>query len=186
MAKIIGNAIPNMPWEDKPEGYRDPVSRYSGNPVIGRNGNARSNSVFNSAVVPYKDGFAGVFRCDSRSISMDLFAGFSPDGIHWTIDDDCLVMTGADDEVLRKEYRYDARIIPLEGVRMAPRRKETPCYDPFILYSGVQRLYRHLVCGIVCPVVPGGTKTSQSRGMVSGQGTAVYLQSLPLHLSGKA
>ena len=115
MATIIGNAIPNIPWEEKPGGCREPVWRYSGNPVIGRDGNKRSNSVFNSAVVPFRDGFAGVFRCDSRSISMDLFAGFSEDGIHWKINDDCLVMTGAEEEVLWKEYRYDARITPLEG-----------------------------------------------------------------------
>ena len=115
MAKIIGSAIPNLPWEDKPVGYTDPVWRYSGNPIIGRNGNKRSNSVFNSAVVPYKDGFAGVFRCDSRSISMDLFAGHSDDGLCWKIEDDSLNLVGADPEIGRYEYRYDARIIPLEG-----------------------------------------------------------------------
>jgi len=115
MTRIIGKAIPHLPWEEKPAGCTEPVWRYSGNPIIGRNGNRRSNSVFNSAVVPFEDGFAGVFRCDSRSISMDLFAGFSPDGIHWKIQDDCLEMTDADAEVLRKEYRYDARITPLDG-----------------------------------------------------------------------
>ena len=115
MAKIIGRAIPNLPWEEKPAGCREAVWRYSGNPIIGRDGNRRSNSVFNSAVVPFRDGFAGVFRCDSRSISMDLFSGFSEDGIHWKIDDDCLRMTDADPEVLAKEYRYDARITPMDG-----------------------------------------------------------------------
>lgn len=45
----------------------------------------RANSVFNSAAVPFGDGFAGVFRCDSKSVSMDIFAGFSRDGIHWEI-----------------------------------------------------------------------------------------------------
>ena len=77
MAKIIGSSLPNIPWEDRPAGDSNPVWRFSGNPIIGRNGNKRSNSVFNSAVVPFKDGFAGVFRCDSRSISMDLSAGRS-------------------------------------------------------------------------------------------------------------
>jgi len=115
MAKIIGNPIPNMPWEAKPEGCTEPIWRYSGNPIIGRNGNSRSNSVFNSAVVPYQDGFAGVFRCDSRSISMDLFPGFSKDGLHWKIDDETVHMTGAEPEILAREYRYDARITPLEG-----------------------------------------------------------------------
>lgn len=26
-------------------------------------------------VVPFEDGFAGVFRCDSRFVSMDIFSG---------------------------------------------------------------------------------------------------------------
>lgn len=59
MSKIIGKSLPNIPWQDKPEGYTMPVWRYSENPIIGRNGNKVSNSVFNSAVVPFEDGFAG-------------------------------------------------------------------------------------------------------------------------------
>ncbi len=115
MARIIGPALANLPWEDRPAGSTEPIWRYHGNPIIGRNGNKRSNSVFNSAVVPFGDGFAGVFRCDSRSISMDLFAGRSHDGVHWEIDDEPILFQGADSEIARKEYRYDARITPLEG-----------------------------------------------------------------------
>lgn len=115
MAKIIGPALANMPWEDKPAGEKEPIWRYSGNPIIGRHGNQRSNSVFNSAVVPFRGGFAGVFRCDSRSISMDLFAGRSKDGIHWEIDDEPIHFIGADSEIAVNEYRYDARITPMEG-----------------------------------------------------------------------
>lgn len=115
MTKIIGKALPNIPWEDKPAGETMPMWRFSGNPIIGRHGNKRANSVFNSAVVPFEDGFAGVFRCDSRSISMDLFAGRSKDGYHWEIEDEPLRMEGAEEEILHKEYRYDARITPLDG-----------------------------------------------------------------------
>ncbi len=113
MAKIIGEALPNIPWQEK---YTDaPLWRYKQNPIIGRNGNKRSNSVFNSAAVPFKNSFAGVFRCDSRSISMDLFAGFSDDGINWKINDDPINFTGADEEILKREYRYDARVCFLDG-----------------------------------------------------------------------
>lgn len=115
MAKIIGQPLPNIPWEDKPAGTIAPLWRFSQNPIIGRNGNKRSNSVFNSAVVPYKDGFAGVFRCDSRSISMDIFAGFSKDGLHWEIEDEPITLSGAEDEVLRYEFRYDPRVCYMEG-----------------------------------------------------------------------
>lgn len=45
MSKIIGKSLPNIPWQDKPEGYTMPVWRYSENPIIGRNGNKVSNSV---------------------------------------------------------------------------------------------------------------------------------------------
>ena len=110
MAKIIGKELKNIPWQDKPENCKEHIWRYSANPIISRFGNARSNSVFNSAVVPFKDGFAGVFRCDSRSISMDLFAGRSKDGISWQIDDMPIDFKAKDSEIANKEYRYDARI----------------------------------------------------------------------------
>ena len=44
-------------------------------PVIGRYHIPSSNSIFNSAVVPVGDGFAGVFRCDNKSVQMNIFAG---------------------------------------------------------------------------------------------------------------
>ena len=87
MSKIVGKPLANIPWQEKPEGCKDPVWRYTNNPIIGRDGNKVSNSVFNSAVVPFEDGFAGVFRCDSKSISMDIFVGRSRDGMHWTIEE---------------------------------------------------------------------------------------------------
>ena len=48
-----------MPWEDRPSGCTDVMWRYSQNPVIGRYHIPSSNSIFNSAVVPFKEGFAG-------------------------------------------------------------------------------------------------------------------------------
>lgn len=114
MAKIIGNELKNIPWQDRPQGDPMPVWRYTENPIIGRHANKRSNSVFNSAVVPFGDGFAGVFRCDSRSVQMDIFVGFSKDGIHWDISDDPIVFEG-DEEVTKKEYRYDPRMCCLDG-----------------------------------------------------------------------
>ena len=77
--------IAAMPWEDRPEGCTDVMWRYSKNPVIGRYHIPTSNSIFNSAVVPFKDGYAGVFRCDNKAVQMNIFAGFSKDGINWEI-----------------------------------------------------------------------------------------------------
>ena len=76
MAKIIGNALPNIPWQDPPAESRLPLWRYDANPIIGRDGNKRSNSVFNSAVVPFKDGFAGVFRCDNKAVQNEYLHRF--------------------------------------------------------------------------------------------------------------
>lgn len=115
MAKIIGQSLPNIPWEDKPAGCKEPVWRYSGNPIIERHQNFRINSIFNSAVVPYKDGFAGVFRCDDKAVRMNLFAGFSKDGVHWQIEEDPITLVGDDPEVTRFEYRYDPRVCYLDG-----------------------------------------------------------------------
>ena len=114
MAKIIGRpALPNMPWQDKPAGYTKPVWRYTENPIIPRDAIPTSNSVFNSAVVVYEDGYAGVFRCDNRGVEMDIFAGFSKDGIHWDINHEPIVFEG-DKDVTRKEYRYDPRVCFIE------------------------------------------------------------------------
>ena len=65
--KIVGEALPSMPWEDRPEGCNDVVWRCSANPIIPRDLLPTSNSIFNSAVVPFKDGYAGVFRCDDTN-----------------------------------------------------------------------------------------------------------------------
>ncbi|MBQ8382958.1 MAG: glycoside hydrolase family 130 protein [Clostridia bacterium] len=113
MSKIIGNSLPGIPWQDKPAGCREPVWRYSENPIIGRHHFFKANSIFNSAVVPFKDGFAGVFRCDDKAVRMNLFVGFSKDGIHWDISDTPIEMEG-EAVVTRFEYRYDPRVCFIE------------------------------------------------------------------------
>lgn len=112
--RIAGMSLPNMPWQDKPEGWGEPIWRYSGNPIIGRHDIPSSNSIFNSAVVPFGDSYAGVFRCDSRSVSMDIFPGFSKDGIHWEINHEPIRFVGEDEEILKREYRYDPRVCRIE------------------------------------------------------------------------
>lgn len=113
MSTIIGEALPNIPWQEKPEGTNSPVWRYSANPIIPRNAIPNSNSVFNSAVIPFEGGFAGVFRCDSRSVSMDIFAGFSEDGVTWNINHEPIVFEG-DEEITKREYRYDPRVCKID------------------------------------------------------------------------
>lgn len=115
MNKIVnGVSLPNMPWQDRPEGCTDTVWRYSQNPIIPRDAIPSSNSIFNSAVVPFKDGYAGVFRCDDKSRYMDIHRGFSKDGIHWDIDDNVIEFQCDDGEVLVSNHRYDPRVCFIE------------------------------------------------------------------------
>jgi beta-1,4-mannooligosaccharide/beta-1,4-mannosyl-N-acetylglucosamine phosphorylase len=118
MANILLNAkaLPNIPWEKRPAGLRDSevLWRYSGNPVIPRNLTSHSNSIFNSAVVPYKDGFAGVFRCDDTARHMDIHAGKSRDGYAWTIADKPIAFKKTDAALPDSEYKYDPRVVFIE------------------------------------------------------------------------
>jgi len=111
---VIGDPLTNIPWEDKPQDCRDVVWRYSRNPIIPRDLIPSSNSIFNSAAVPFQGGFAGVFRCDNRCRRMELHVGFSDNGIDWRIDDNVIEFECDDPEIGRFEYGYDPRVVWIE------------------------------------------------------------------------
>ena len=114
MAKVIGGvSLPNMPWEEKPEGHTDVVWRYSKNPIITRKDAFEANSVFNSAVVPYGDEYRGVFRIDGYDMLPLLRAGKSKDGIKWEIEKEALEWTDRDPSI-GYEYGYDPRVVKIE------------------------------------------------------------------------
>lgn len=113
--KIQGRPLPGMPWEDRPAGCNDPIWRYSKNPVIPRDLLPDSNSIFNSAIVPFRDGYAGVFRCDDKNRRMTLHAGFSKDGLKWDINPETIRFEGADPEIGEWVYGYDPRVAEIEG-----------------------------------------------------------------------
>lgn len=111
--KIAGPALPDMPWEERPAGSHDVVWRYSANPIIPRDLLSTSNSIFNSAVVPFRQGkynYAGVFRCDDTNRRMRIHVGFSVDGLKWEIDEEDMKLQGADPEVGEWVYGYDPRV----------------------------------------------------------------------------
>ena len=111
--KIMGPALPDMPWEERPAGSKEVMWRYSANPIIGRDALSTSNSVFNSAVVPFKKGkynYAGVFRCDDTNRRMRIHAGFSVDGIDWDIREEDFNLVGGDAEISEWVYGYDPRV----------------------------------------------------------------------------
>jgi beta-1,4-mannooligosaccharide/beta-1,4-mannosyl-N-acetylglucosamine phosphorylase len=111
---IKGSALSHMPWEERPAGCKDVVWRYTQNPVIPRNIIPTSNSVFNSAVVPFRDGFAGVFRCDDTNRRMRLHAGFSKDAINWEIKETKITFQCNDQETGKWVYGYDPRVCFIE------------------------------------------------------------------------
>ena len=115
MAKIIGNALPNIPWEPRPAGCSDVVWRYSANPIVQRDAIPCSNSIFNSAVVPFEGEFAGVFRCDDKRREMRIHSAHSKDAIHWDIDPEPFVLLNPlANEVGPFVYGYDPRCCKID------------------------------------------------------------------------
>ena len=104
MAKIIGQSLPNIPWQDRPAGSSEPIWRYTENPVITRAAVKDANSIFNAAVIPFRGGFAGVFRVDDVTRSQFLVLGKSDDGIHWQLEDKTLYPG------------YDPRVCEIDGL----------------------------------------------------------------------
>ena len=113
-AKIIGQSLPNIPWEDKPAGCKDVLWRYSKNPIIPRDLLPTSNSIFNSAVVPFEGGFVGVFRCDDTRRKMQLHAGRSRDGLSWQIEPERIHFECDDPEIGAWNEGYDPRVCWIE------------------------------------------------------------------------
>jgi beta-1,4-mannooligosaccharide/beta-1,4-mannosyl-N-acetylglucosamine phosphorylase len=109
-----GSPLSNIPWEDRPRDARGPMWRYSKNPVIPKDIIPTSNSIFNSAVVPFQGGFAGVFRCDDTMRNMQIHAGRSKDGYSWGIDHEKIRFEADDPEVLLSDYKYDPRVVWIE------------------------------------------------------------------------
>jgi beta-1,4-mannooligosaccharide/beta-1,4-mannosyl-N-acetylglucosamine phosphorylase len=111
---ILGPALPNIPWEEKPKDCNDVVWRSSRNPIIPRDLIPRSNSIFNSAVVPFEGEFAGVFRVDNKKREMQIHSGKSKDGIYWEIDEEPIQFLCAIDEYTHFEHHYDPRVCWIE------------------------------------------------------------------------
>ena len=110
----VALGTPRIPWEPRPAGSQEVVWRYSGNPIIRRDQIPTSNSIFNSAVVPFKGKFAGGFRCDDKARHQDLHRGFSMDGVSWDLDPAVIDWRCDDPELARASYRYDPRVVWVE------------------------------------------------------------------------
>jgi beta-1,4-mannooligosaccharide/beta-1,4-mannosyl-N-acetylglucosamine phosphorylase len=102
-----------IPWEDRPAGCHSVLWRFSGNPVIARHYTNGVHGVYNSAVVPYRDHFAGIFRYENRTRFPRLHHGTSRDGIHWKIDSDPIHFTNWEEDP--SEYAYDPRVCSIDN-----------------------------------------------------------------------
>ena len=111
---IIGDPLPNMPWEDKPKGCADIVWRYSGNPILDWNPIPKAARIFNSAVLPNNGEFAGVFRADQKNGRATLFSGKSKDAIKWQIGPDPIEWVDENGKPNPTSYAYDPRLVKLD------------------------------------------------------------------------
>ena len=111
---MIVENLPNIPWQDRPEGCSSIVWRYDHNPIIERDLIPRANSIFNSAVVAYNSEFAGVFRVDDTSRSMRLHSGSSKDGFTFEIDEEPIQFVCEEPEISEFVEGYDPRVCRLE------------------------------------------------------------------------
>ncbi len=113
--QIAGQPMPDMPWQERPEGCRNVMWRYDRNPIIPRDLLPDSNSIFNSAVVPFEGRYAGVFRCDDTNRRMTLHVGFSDNGIDWQIEPEPLRFQCEDSEIGEWVYGYDPRVVKIDN-----------------------------------------------------------------------
>jgi beta-1,4-mannooligosaccharide/beta-1,4-mannosyl-N-acetylglucosamine phosphorylase len=112
--RLIGAALDHLPWEERPAGSAEVIWRSARNPILTRTAVPDANSIFNSAVVPFNGAFAGVFRCDNTARAMQLHAGFSADGLSWSIEPQRIRWVCDDEEIGRFDYGYDPRVCWLE------------------------------------------------------------------------
>ena len=77
--KMFCDALPNIPWQEKPADVTAPVWRYNANPIIDRNPVEGVARIFNSAVVPYEGKFIGVFRGEQVDGIPYIYLGRSED-----------------------------------------------------------------------------------------------------------
>lgn len=162
--KILNEkSIPNLPWQDRPADCQDVIWRYKANPIIKRNILPTSNSVFNSAVVPFEGGFAGVFRVDDKERNMQLHAGFSKDGINWDIQPERIQFETDIPEMAEFQYGYDPGYASSRIATTSPGATHTAGIQPLVwatpLTSRPSTSWRMHTCpstGTAC-CSPGGS-----------------------------
>jgi beta-1,4-mannooligosaccharide/beta-1,4-mannosyl-N-acetylglucosamine phosphorylase len=112
--QTVGNALPNIPWENRPKGCTDVLWRYSKNPLLDWNPIPKAARIYNSAVLPVDGGFVGVFRADQKNGRANLFFGKSKDALKWTIGPDPIQWVDENGKPNPTSYAYDPRLVKIE------------------------------------------------------------------------
>ncbi len=114
--KIIGENVENMPWQDRDAEDVGglPLWRYRENPVIKRNPAKGVARIFNSAVLPYKGAFIGVFRGEQHNGIPYIYLGRSRDGIHWEFEEEKIRFLDEEGNDFMPQYAYDPRLVKVE------------------------------------------------------------------------
>jgi beta-1,4-mannooligosaccharide/beta-1,4-mannosyl-N-acetylglucosamine phosphorylase len=113
-AAIVGDALPNIPWEERPSNEHGVMWRHSNNPIIGWNPTPKTARIFNSAVLSYGEAFIGVFRADHKNGRPQLHLGRSSDGLSWSIEDEEIHWVDEQGKEYQPSYAYDPRLVKIE------------------------------------------------------------------------
>lgn len=103
----------HFPWQERPAGDKAIVWRHRSNPIIARNPLPDIHGIYNSAVVPFGDGYAGVFRTEDATRFPRLHVGWSEDGLDWQIE--ATPLTFSNYEPHPSQYAYDPRVVRIEN-----------------------------------------------------------------------
>ena len=115
--KIInGQSLPNIPWQERPADLEEGAVlwRYTENPVMGRNPTPKIGRIFNSAVVPWQDGYIAVLRGEQVNGVPHVYLGRSKDGIRWNVDRERVQFVDENGEPWMPNYAYDPRLVKVE------------------------------------------------------------------------
>ena len=112
--KIIGESLPKLPWQERPTNSQEILWRHDNNPIISWNPTPHTARIFNSAVLPYEDGWKGIFRADHRDGKARLHLGSSSDGLSWDIEDSEILWIDEQGEPYQPFYGYDPRMVKID------------------------------------------------------------------------
>jgi beta-1,4-mannooligosaccharide/beta-1,4-mannosyl-N-acetylglucosamine phosphorylase len=88
--------------------------RYKGNPIITAKEVPRANSIHNSAIVRFGEGYAGIFRVDEIDFNFTMHVGRSKEGIKWQIDPNIMHIENSDPYLTVKDRTYDPRVTRID------------------------------------------------------------------------